>query len=163
LSLSPTNQILVGDAGQTLGRFPPAFVDCVITSPPYFRLRNYQHDSQLGLEAHVDAWVNNLRAVLTEIGRVLVPTGSVWLNLGDRYSTGREGAPAKSLLLGPERLALALIKDGWIVRNKSNPLQLDTTRVSRCTYQELKALLVHVSTTRSSPGKPRKLTNTTHG
>ncbi|MGH3427868.1 MAG: DNA-methyltransferase, partial [Terriglobales bacterium] len=63
-------------------------------------------------------WVNELRGVLREVARVLTPTGSVWLNLGDSYSTGGWGAPAKSLLLGPERLALALIEDGWIVRNK---------------------------------------------
>jgi site-specific DNA-methyltransferase (adenine-specific) len=112
------NRILVGDAQQTLSRLPDSFVDCVVTSPPYFQLRNYQHEGQLGLEPHVDQWVEELRRVLAELERVLVPTGSVWLNLGDRYSTGLEGARQKSLLFGPERLALALIDDGWIVRNK---------------------------------------------
>lgn len=112
------NRILVGDAREQLRKLPARFVDCVVTSPPYFRLRNYQHTGQLGLEEHVELWVNDLRAVLAEVGRVLVPTGSVWLNLGDGYSTGREGAPAKSLLLGPERLTLALVRDGWVIRNK---------------------------------------------
>src|SRR5947208_12402376 len=111
------NRILVGDARAELRKLPTNSIDCVVTSPPYFRLRNYQHAGQLGLEAHVQLWVNELRGVLQEVGRVLVPTGSVWLNLGDSYSTGR-GAPAKSLLLAPERLALALIEDGWIIRNK---------------------------------------------
>lgn len=112
------NRILVGDAREQLRRLPDGLVDCVVTSPPYFRLRDYQHSGQLGLEEQVDQWVEALRGVLRELRRVLVPTGTVWLNLGDRYSTGRQGAPAKSLLLGPERLALALLADGWIVRNK---------------------------------------------
>lgn len=115
----PRNTILVGDAASRLAELEDSSVDCVITSPPYFRLRDYQHTGQLGLEATVQAWVEGLRPVLRQLARVLVPTGSVWLNLGDTYSTHpRQGAPAKSLLLGPERLALALIKDGWTVRNK---------------------------------------------
>ncbi|HEY3544147.1 MAG TPA: site-specific DNA-methyltransferase [Gaiellaceae bacterium] len=115
--MTPPNRILVGDAATMLASLPPQVVDCVVTSPPYFRLRNYQHPGQLGLEQDVDEWAQNLRAVMREVGRVLVPTGSVWLNLGDSYSTGGSVA-AKSLLLGPERLALALIEDGWLIRNK---------------------------------------------
>ena len=115
----PRNQILVGDALDRVRELPDTSVDCVVTSPPYFRLRNYDHDNQLGLEAHVDEWVAGLRTLLTEVRRVLVPTGTVWLNLGDSYSTKpAEGAGRKSLLLGPERLALLLVKEGWLVRNK---------------------------------------------
>jgi site-specific DNA-methyltransferase (adenine-specific) len=116
--MSPLNRILIGDARSLLNTLPRNYVDCVVTSPPYFRLRDYQHPGQLGLEQQVDEWVASLRRVLRATARVLTPTGSVWLNLGDSYSTGREGAPAKSLLLGPERLALALLNDGWLVRNK---------------------------------------------
>src|SRR5581483_2647323 len=81
-----------------------------------------------------------LRLVLREVGRILVPTGSVWLVLGDRYATGGEGAPAKSLLLGPERLALALIADGWIVRNKivwakRNPMPSPVPDRLACTWE----------------------------
>jgi site-specific DNA-methyltransferase (adenine-specific) len=112
------NRIIVGDARRELRKLPASSIDCVITSPPYFRLRNYQHPGQIGLEEHVGLWVNELRALLWGIKRVLVPTGTLWLNLGDSYSRGREGAPRKSLLLGPERLTLALLEDGWIVRNK---------------------------------------------
>ncbi len=112
------NQILVGDAAPTLRKLPDGCVDCVVTSPPYFQLRNYQHAGQIGLEDQVEQWVERLRDVLAEIARVLVPTGTVWLNVGDNYSTGSKGAPAKSLLLGPERLALTLMEDDWIVRNK---------------------------------------------
>ncbi len=116
--MNSLNRILIGDAYETLRALPDDLIDCVVTSPPYFQLRNYQHPGQIGLEIHVDEWVEQLRRVLREVGRVLTPTGCVWLNLGDRYSTGKEGAPAKSLLLGPERLALALIEGGWIIRNK---------------------------------------------
>ena len=116
---TPRNTILVGDATARLAKLEDTSIDCVITSPPYFRLRDYQHTGQLGLEATVEAWVDGLRPVMRQIARVLVPTGTVWLNLGDTYSTHpRQGAPTKSLLLGPERVALALIEDGWTIRNK---------------------------------------------
>jgi site-specific DNA-methyltransferase (adenine-specific) len=115
----PRNEILVGDARSRLTKLPAASVDCIITSPPFFRLRDYQTEGQLGLEDSVAEWVEGLRSVLLEVMRVLKPTGSVWLNLGDSYSRhDRFGAPSKSLLLGPERLALALISDGWTIRNK---------------------------------------------
>jgi site-specific DNA-methyltransferase (adenine-specific) len=113
------NQVLVGDAAERLREIPDSSVDMVLTSPPYFRLRNYEVDGQLGLGGHVDAWVDGLRTVANECARVLVPTGSLWLNLGDTFSThARQGAARKSLLLGPERLALELARDGWTLRNK---------------------------------------------
>ncbi len=115
----PRGIVLVGDVRQRLTELPPASVDCVITSPPYFQLRDYQMAEQIGLEADVSGWVDELRVVLHGIARVLSPTGSVWLNLGDTFSRhDRFGAPPKSLLLGPERVGLGLIEDGWIVRNK---------------------------------------------
>ena len=143
---APLNGVLVGDARRLLPSLPDGLVDCVVTSPPYFRLRNYQHPGQLGLEEHVQLWVNELRALLTELARVLVPTGSVWLNLGDGYATGREGAAFKSLLLGPERLALALLRHGWIIRNKivwakRNPMPSPVRDRLSCTW-ELVYLLV---------------------
>ncbi len=115
----PVRQILVGDAVGQLRRLPDRSVDCVITSPPYFRLRNYGHVGQLGLEGHVDEWVNNLVDVLRELRRALTETGSVWLNVGDSYSRhAATGAPPKGLVLAPERLLVALAADGWWVRNK---------------------------------------------
>jgi len=119
MSPAPRSTILVGDALYHLRRLPSATVDCVITSPPYYHLRDYGVPGQLGTEPHVDGWVESLAAVLHELARVLKPTGSIWLNLGDSYSThARYGAPPKGLLLAPERLLLALAADGWIVRNK---------------------------------------------
>ncbi len=115
----PRNDILVGDAHAGLARLPEACIDMMLTSPPYFRLRNYGTDKQLGAEDHVADWVAALRDVAAEIHRVLTPTGSLWLNLGDTFSTHiGQGAHRKSLLLGPERLALALVEDGWLLRNK---------------------------------------------
>jgi site-specific DNA-methyltransferase (adenine-specific) len=115
----PRNTCLLGDAYERLRELPAGSVDCVVTSPPYFRLRDYDSSGQLGQEGDVHAWVANLRRVLSEVGRVLKPTGSLWLNLGDSFSRGaRHGAPPKSLLLGPERLLLQLAEDGWLVRNK---------------------------------------------
>jgi site-specific DNA-methyltransferase (adenine-specific) len=122
------NVLLIGDALGQLRSLPEASVNCVVTSPPYFGLRDYGVRDQLGQEAHVEDWVAGLRAVCTELRRVLAPHGSLWLNLGDAYSTHpRFGAPAKSLLLGPERVARVLVSDGWLLRNKvvwakSNPL-----------------------------------------
>jgi len=116
---SPRNTILIGDATERLAGLPAASIDMVLTSPPYFRLRNYEVDGQLGLEEHVDQWVNQLHAVSREAARVLVPTGSFWLNLADTYSSHpSQGAGRKSLLLGPERLASRLLADGWLLRNK---------------------------------------------
>jgi DNA modification methylase len=115
----PRNTILEGDALDRLRRLPTASVDCVVTSPPYYQLRNYGVAGQLGLESTVTGWVENLRVVLDEVGRVLKPSGSLWLNLGDSYSRrSKYGAPPKGLLLAPERLLLAVASDGWIVRNK---------------------------------------------
>lgn len=115
----PRNQVLVGDAAETLATLPNDSADCVVTSPPYFLLRDYGVPGQLGLEEKVDEWVADLMAVVGELTRVLRPTGTLWLNLGDSYSRSRRyGAPPKSLLLGPERLALAMTEAGWVLRNK---------------------------------------------
>ncbi len=115
----PRNTILVGDALTRLRELPTASVDSCITSPPYYQLRDYGVAGQIGLEATVTEWVEHLRQVLGEVARVLKPTGSLWLDLGDSYSRhAKYGAPPKGLLLAPERLLLALAADSWIVRNK---------------------------------------------
>lgn len=137
----PRNTILVGDALTRLRQLEQASIDCIITSPPYFRLRDYQHPGQLGLEPTIEQWVTNLLNVTDELARVLVPTGTLWLNLGDSYSTHqREGAPKKSLLMGPERLILGLLQHGWIVRNKiiwakTNTIPSSVTDRLSCTHE----------------------------
>lgn len=118
--MRPRNEVICGDALAVLSDLATTSVDCVVTSPPYFRLRSYAAGpAELGREAHVEAWVENLRRVAAELWRVLVPTGSLWLNVSDSYSKHeRLGAPPKSLVAAPERLLLALLADGWICRSK---------------------------------------------
>jgi site-specific DNA-methyltransferase (adenine-specific) len=124
----PRNTVLTGDAATWLRQLPEASVDCVVTSPPYYGLRDYGEAGQVGLEPSVEQWVEKLRTVAGEIGRVLKPSGAFWLNLGDSFSRHPGyGAPPKALLLAPERLVLALAEDGWRVRNrvvwaKTNPM-----------------------------------------
>lgn len=116
---APRNQILGGDAITRLGDLPDGWVDQIVTSPPYFRLRDYGTPNQLGLEETVTDYVDELRACVRAMKRVLRPTGTLWLNLGDTYSLHRDqGAERKSLLGAPERLMLNLIEDGWLVRNR---------------------------------------------
>ncbi len=127
--MTPRNTILNGDARSALATLAPRSVDTIVTSPPYFGLRNYgDQPDQLGQEASVGEYVEALLSVCGELGRVLKPTGSLWLNLGDSYSRSKSwGASPKSLLLAPERLLLALAREGWVVRNrivwsKPNPM-----------------------------------------
>ena len=119
-------------------------VDCVVTSPPYWGLRDYGHGDQIGLEPTPDAYVAQMVAVFREVRRVLKDTGTVWLNLGDSYIGGGRGgdaddavsrkqstnrgslvAPtpipagmkAKDLAGIPWRVAFALQTDGWYLRS----------------------------------------------
>jgi site-specific DNA-methyltransferase (adenine-specific) len=137
----PTNTILTGDALAVLKTLPPASVDCVVTSPPYYQLRDYGVAGQLGLEPTVDGWVSDVRQICREAARVLVPTGALWLNLGDSFSRHpKYGAPTKGLLLAPERLLLALAGDGWLVRTKviwakTNPIPSSVTDRLSLTYE----------------------------
>lgn len=141
LTTPPRGEILLGDALEQLRRLPDSSVDCVVTSPPYFRLRNYQQDNQIGLEPTVEDWVERLAGIVSEARRVLVPTGTLWLNLGDTYATHpRQGAARKSLLLAPERLLVRLQASGWIVRNKlvwakPNPMPISVTDRLAASYE----------------------------
>lgn len=131
----PRRTVLLGDARTRLKELPAASIDCCVTSPPYYALRDYFVPGQIGLEPSVDDWVKDLTAVMSEVGRVLKPAGSLWLNLGDSFSRHPKfGAPAKSLLAAPERLLLVLMRDGWIVRGKviwSKPNPLPNSVVDR--------------------------------
>jgi site-specific DNA-methyltransferase (adenine-specific) len=115
----PRNTILTGDVRDVLARLLPESVDCCITSPPYAnKRRDYHAAGQLGRERTVTEYVENLTAVLGAVRRVLKDSGVLWLNLGDGYATHSvQGAPPGGLLLAPQRVALALAADGWVVRN----------------------------------------------
>ena len=120
-------------------------MDCIVTSPPHFQVRDYGMPGQLGMEPDINGWVADLRAVAA--ARVLKPHGAFWLNVADSFSAHpRYGAPAKSLLLGPERRLLGLARDGWLVRNrvvwaKTNPMPTSTRDRLNLTW-ELLVLLV---------------------
>jgi site-specific DNA-methyltransferase (adenine-specific) len=139
----PLGRVLVGDARTRLAELPEQSIDCVITSPPYWAQRNYGHSEQIGTEADVEAWAAEIAAVCTELERVLVPTGALWLNLGDGYSRHpKEGSRKKSLLLGPPRVALRLTRAGWLLRNqvvwaKRNPMPASVTDRLSCTHEFL--------------------------
>jgi len=143
-----TNDIHQGDAADTLAQMPDSSVHCAMTSPPYFGLRDYGEEGQIGLEDSVDAYIQQLTAVADELQRVLRPDGSWWLNLGDTFasqpgwgsqSDGVGGHDSgveqrksdrldrKQKMLVPHRVAIALQDRGWIVRSdavwhKTNPM-----------------------------------------
>lgn len=114
------NTILLGDAATRLRELGDACVDTVITSPPYAGLRRYgSGERELGQEPSADAFVDALAAVLAEVARVLKPSGSLFLNIGDSFSKARRwGMPPKGMLLVPERLLMRLAADQWLVRGK---------------------------------------------
>jgi site-specific DNA-methyltransferase (adenine-specific) len=104
------DQILCGDAYQLLQQMPADLCDSVITSPPYFRQRTYGHEQEIGGEEDAGRYVARLRNVFAEVLRVLKPSGTLWLVMGDKYVNGQQ--------LGiPWRVAFALQDSGWILRN----------------------------------------------
>lgn len=85
-------EIRVGDCRDALKALPDESVNCVVTSPPYFGLRDYGVDGQIGLEPTPDAFVAEMVAVFREVRRVLRSDGTLWLNLGDSYSATTKGS-----------------------------------------------------------------------
>jgi site-specific DNA-methyltransferase (adenine-specific) len=137
-------RIAVGDTRKVLKLIGSESVNCVVTSPPYWCKRNYNAGPQeMGKEPTIREYLDNLLGVIDEVYRVLMPNGTLWLNVGDSYATqggtlrgnyypetgtirnvsngdvlikSRE-LPHKSLCLIPYRLAIAMQDRGWIVRN----------------------------------------------
>ncbi len=134
--------LLIGDALTKLRELPAESVHCCVTSPPYFGLRDYGIEGQIGLEKTPQEYVEKLAGVFREVKRVLRPDGTLWLNLGDSYNAGRDGGwpggkaqwdPAEQKYVGrsganvpglkpkdligiPWRVAFALQADGWWLR-----------------------------------------------
>lgn len=104
------DRIICGDAKQALSTLPDNSVDLTVTSPPYFRHRDYGVNGQLGREASVEEYVANIGGVLTELLRVTAETGACFFVVGDTYQN-------QKLLLVPHRIALEADKIGWTVRN----------------------------------------------
>ena len=102
--------LLLGDAYQVLQEIPDSSIDCVMTSPPYWRKREYENGG-IGCEKDFRDYIRHLVQIFFEVKRVLKPAGSFWLNIGDSYYR-------KNLLGIPWRIALELIDHhGWILRN----------------------------------------------
>lgn len=85
VTIGDRGRVVFGDAVERLRELPDGSVDCVVTSPPYWQLRDYGHEGQLGLEATPRAFVERLADVFDEVWRVLSPRGTCWVNLGDTY------------------------------------------------------------------------------
>jgi site-specific DNA-methyltransferase (adenine-specific) len=150
--------ILTGDCRKLLKTLESKSIDCCITSPPYFGLRNYGHEDQLGLEKTPTEYVENLIKVFREVRRVLKDQGTLWLNLGDTYAMSslsvktenlnekehienikREiplNLKAKDLIGIPWRVAFALQADGWYLRQDiiwHKPNAMPESVKDRCT------------------------------
>lgn len=117
LPIPELNTAYLGDCIEIMKQWPSEFVDCIVTSPPYYGLRSYLpdgHDSksmEIGCNQTLDEYLSVLVCVFREARRILKPTGVCWVNLGDSY--GKD----KQLLGVPWRLAHALQDDGWILRS----------------------------------------------
>ncbi len=145
---APESNVRKGDSRALLRELPDGAAQTIITSPPYWALRDYGEPGQLGLEATPEEYVRDLVAILREARRVLRDDGTLWLNLGDTYATGGgrvgsfpgggaqgeawakrgltttpnrmpiPGLKPKDLVGIPWRVALALQADGWILRSE---------------------------------------------
>jgi DNA modification methylase len=141
---APGVRLLTGDARTVLADLPDASVACTITSPPYWRQRDYRVAGQLGLQDTIEEYVADLAAVFDQVRRVLAPTGTCWLNVGDSYLSGpsgrrtnpgtlngrpnaptspagfgsKRGLPGKNLAGIPWRVALELQNRGWLLRSE---------------------------------------------
>lgn len=111
--------ILNGHVLEMLPTLPSDSVQCIVTSPPYWGLRDYGVEGQLGLEATFGEFLANQVAVFEECRRILKPDGTLWLNMGDGYSQPGKRLPGckeKDLIGQPWRLAFALQEAGWFLR-----------------------------------------------
>jgi len=131
--------ILEGDSLDILRLIPSNSIQCAITSPPYWGLRDYNIHGQIGLEPSLQEYINHLVAIFNEIKRILRDDGTLWLNIGDGYTSGNRGYrasdkknPARAMTIRPNtpeglkpkdlqgipwRLVFALQDDGWYLRS----------------------------------------------
>ena len=134
-------KLILGDVSEVLKSFEKESINCVVTSPPYWRLRDYGDPRQIGLEETPEKFINNLCNIFDKVYQILKKDGTLFVNLGDSYShsnsistKGRKGfnkgikdeilkknncmAKRKSLVGIPAMFQLEMIKRGWILRNK---------------------------------------------
>lgn len=153
------NTIINGNSLEVLKSLPDNSIDCCVTSPPYYALRDYGCDGQIGLEETPEKYIESLCDVFSEVRRVLTPKGTLWLNIGDSYNGNKVGntevvknkkvsesndfhkklwggAKPKDLIGIPWMLAFALRSQSWYLRqdiiwHKPNPMPESVT--DRCT------------------------------
>lgn len=134
-------KILQGDSLEVLKTLESESVDCIVTSPPYWALRDYGVDGQLGLESTFQEYISKLCDIFDECKRVLKKEGTCWVNIGDTYSGNKEGKTdnkvsdylkdttinlhkkrgsivEKSLIQIPSRFAIEMVDRGWTLRNE---------------------------------------------
>jgi site-specific DNA-methyltransferase (cytosine-N4-specific) len=138
INQSTKSMLIEGDAGAVLDTLPASSVQTVITSPPYWSLRDYDIEGQVGLEGSLEAYLDRLVVIFEQTKRVLRDDGTFWLNIGDSYTSGGrtwrapdkknparamstrpqtpEGLKAKDLIGVPWRLAFKLQAAGWYLR-----------------------------------------------
>lgn len=131
--------LITGDSARVLSAFPSGVFQACVTSPPYWSLRNYDIDGQIGLEQSVDDYITRLTEVFEEVRRVVREDGTLWLNIGDSYTSGGrtwrapdkknpvramnvrpptpQGLKPKDLIGIPWRIAFALQDAGWFLRS----------------------------------------------
>lgn len=159
----PINQIICGDCLEVMKGWPDESIDCCVTSPPYWGLRDYGVEEQLGLEKTPEEYVEKMVWVFREVKRLLKPQGTLWLNLGDSYCGGGrgwkycnpegkqltnkgtigvyksdipKGLKPKDLVGIPWRVAFALQADGWYLRQDiiwHKPNPMPESVTDRCT------------------------------
>jgi len=140
-----STRILIGDVREQLATLPDQSVQCCVTSPPYYGLRDYGVPGQLGLEPTLAEYIATMVEVFRDVRRVLRDDGTLWLNIGDSYNAGTSAGrkpsanvehgywgnggsmgdrrvkdvttKTKDLMMVPARLAIALQDDGWYLRS----------------------------------------------
>lgn len=133
------SKIIIADAMEILQHIPSSSIDCIITSPPYWGLRDYGINNQIGLEALLEDYFLKLINIFNELNRILKDQGTLWLNIGDSYTSGNrkyratdhkcaarsmgyrpdnpKGLKNKDLIGIPWRLAIKLQESGWYLRS----------------------------------------------
>src|ERR1700675_570514 len=135
-----SGQVVIGDALTELRKFPENTFQSCVTSPPYWGLRDYGIPDQIGAEMKLEDYLQKLTDVFREVKRTLVDDGTLWLNIGDAYTSGGrtwrdsdkknkgrgmdyraptpDGLKPKDLIGVPWRVAFALQADGWYLRSE---------------------------------------------